>query len=96
MEFGLFGRRQTLETLAQRFAGQGERVGAVGATGWATGPHLHFEFKLHGAQQNPMAMARSSEAIELSATGKQRFAGIAQSIRGQLDAAGSIGGSVAE
>jgi murein DD-endopeptidase MepM/ murein hydrolase activator NlpD len=75
---------------------QGDRVGAVGATGWATGPHLHFEFKLNGAQQNPMAMARSSEAIELSSAGKQRFAGLAQSIRGQLDAAGSIGGSVAE
>jgi murein DD-endopeptidase MepM/ murein hydrolase activator NlpD len=75
---------------------QGDRIGAVGATGWATGPHLHFEFKLNGAQQNPMVMARSSEAIELSATGKQRFAGLAQSIRGQLDVAGSIGGSVAE
>jgi hypothetical protein len=43
-----------------------------------------------------MVMARSSEAIELSAAGKQRFAGLAASIRGQLDAAGSIGGSVAE
>ena len=75
---------------------QGDRVGAVGATGWATGPHLHFEFKLGGAQQNPMAMARSSEAIELSAAGKQRFAGLAQSIRGQLDAAGTLSGNVAE
>jgi hypothetical protein len=43
-----------------------------------------------------MAMARSSEAIELSAAGKQRFAGLAQSIRGQLDAAGTLSGSVAE
>ena len=75
---------------------QGARVGAVGATGWATGPHLHFEFKVQGAQVNPVAMAKSSEAIELSPASRQRFAGIAQQIRGQLDAALTVGATVAE
>lgn len=34
--------------------GQGQTIAYVGATGWATGPHLHYEFKLAGVHQNPM------------------------------------------
>ncbi|MFP4334477.1 MAG: OapA family protein [Wenzhouxiangella sp.] len=32
---------------------QGQTIGTVGATGMATGPHLHYEFLVNGAHRNP-------------------------------------------
>jgi len=35
---------------------QGDVIGYVGQTGLATGPHLHYEFRVDGAHQNPEAL----------------------------------------
>jgi murein DD-endopeptidase MepM/ murein hydrolase activator NlpD len=40
----------------QRVA-QGDVIGYVGMTGWATGPHLHYEFRVNGQQRDPLRVA---------------------------------------
>lgn len=52
---------------------QGQAIGLVGATGWATGPHLHFEFRVNGKHQDPLILARQSETVPVPAHARERF-----------------------
>ena len=75
---------------------QGQTLGLVGATGWATGPHLHFEFRVNGEHKDPLTMARQSIAVEISAGAREQFKRVASAAQVDLTAAASVQQSRAE
>jgi len=64
--------------------GQSDIIGYVGQTGWATGPHLHYEFRVNNQFRNPLTIALpTAEPIPAGRLGA--FQTATAGLAGQLD-----------
>lgn len=50
----LYAHAETLLVQVGQAVAQGQEIDLAGMTGWATGPHLHFEIRVNGTPINPL------------------------------------------
>ncbi|WP_301100778.1 peptidoglycan DD-metalloendopeptidase family protein [Propionivibrio sp.] len=68
---------------------QGDTIAYVGQTGLASGPHLHYEFRVNGQQINPLAVTLPT-SIPLEASQISRFKDTIMPLQTQLELAKQI------
>ncbi len=86
------GKYSTLYAHQSRFAKglkkgdqvrQGQLIGYVGSTGWATGPHLHYEFRIDKRPVDPLAVDLPV-ARTLNAADRKAFKTVVASYQPQI------------
>ncbi len=66
------------------FVDQGQTIGYVGATGLASGPHLHYEFQVNGAHRNPLTF-KFTGGGKIASQNRDEFTRLANDWSARLD-----------
>ncbi len=69
---------------------QGDVIGFVGATGLATAPHLHYEYRINGRHMNPRTVKLPNAATPLDARERAAFARVAAPLIARLGTGNSM------
>jgi murein DD-endopeptidase MepM/ murein hydrolase activator NlpD len=72
------------ETIRGHSVHQGDVIGYVGMTGLATGPHLHYEYRINGVFHDPVTVALPA-SVPLAESQRASFYGHAKPLLSQLD-----------
>ena len=63
---------------------QGDVIGYVGMTGLASGPHLHYEFRINGVQRDPLRVALPN-ALPINSANRGKFKALADNFVARLN-----------
>ena len=63
---------------------QGQVIGYIGSTGLATGPHLHYEFRLDGVHRNPLTY-KTPKASSVAKEDQQAFTELSSTMLSKLE-----------
>ena len=83
----VYGHLSRIDVKRGQSISQSQVIGAVGATGWATGPHLHFEFRVNGVHHDPLTIAKQSDAVPVTTASRPTCERLASAAKVQLSAA---------